>query len=516
MAKEYINLLARREGKEVLGKYYSNLWLLTIVLTLTFVSISFSNGSLSYLDEKMNDPFTNWVSIQNNFGDGGKIKKFKQNLLNPEIQARFLFNNVQSDRANMLNLFHANRTKRNTFRTRFFGNMKTDLMNAILSEENVVNGVSLPIDEIINETYGVIMTLDALEKCGYNKDTIPAYISYAASNSNIDSLGLDVIDGYLPIPLPLLAVVKRLPSNIDLIQSNYFYDGAYSNLKTFSFQEKEYMNRLYYFVDKEYEDAFKDNISGLNENGFKVYAYIDERHHIKPWKPGALYKVYINNNEKSSTSLCNTVNKEILKKCDNSRITRVYDYNVPKSKDKINTDASYLSVNFTSLDSIRVFEAFAKDNEVIIDMAQVDSKENFNAVSIMANILSFAMIVFSIVCIIMFIINMLQSYFQKVKRNMGTFKAFGINSSELTNIYVVMLLAIIVTAIAASLCITWFTELLLPIIGVMKDGKFNYLELWSAKTVIAIFIVIIATIVTVRVVMGNLLKQTPGDLIYDR
>ena len=134
MAKEYINLLARREGKEVLGKYYSNLWLLTIVLTLTFVSISFSNGSLSYLDEKMNDPFTNWVSIQNNFGDGGKIKKFKQNLLNPEIQARFLFNNVQSDRANMLNLFHANRTKRNTFRTRFFGNMKTDLMNAILSE----------------------------------------------------------------------------------------------------------------------------------------------------------------------------------------------------------------------------------------------------------------------------------------------------------------------------------------------------------------------------------------------
>ena len=515
MAKEYIRLLARREGKEVLGKYYSNLWLLTIVLTLTFVSISFSNGSLSYLDEKMNDPFTNWVSIQNSFGKGNKIKDFEKALLKPENQERFLFNNVQKDRSNLLFLFHADRTKRYAFRTRFFGNMKTDLMNAILGEENIVNGASLPIDEIINDSYGVIMTLDALEKCGYSKDTIPAYISYAAANSNIDSLGIKTTaDGYLPVPLPLLAVVKRLPNNIDLILSNYFWDGAYKDAKAFSFRDKAYMNRLYYFVDKEYDTAFNDIISGLNGNGHKVSTYTYETNHIKPWKPGSLYKVYINDNEKFSASLCNTVNEEILKKCDNSLVTRVYDYNEPKGK--ATEDASYLSVNFTSLDSIRAFEAFAKENGVIIDMAQVDSKENFNAVSIMANILSFAMIVFSIVCIIMFIINMLQSYFQKVKRNMGTFKAFGINSSELTNIYVVMLLAIIVTAIAASLCITWFTELLLPIIGVMKDGKFNYLELWSAKTVIAIFIVIIATIVTVRVVMGNLLKQTPGDLIYDR
>ena len=149
-------------------------------------------------------------------------------------------------------------------------------------------------------------------------------------------------------------------------------------------------------------------------------------------------------------------------------------------------------------------------------MSQVSSKENFNAVSVMANILSWAMIVFSMVCIIMFIVNMLQSYFQKVKRNMGTFKAFGISSAELINVYVLILLAIVVSAVLISLSVTWLIQLLLPVVGLLKDGQFNYLSLWNLKTVCSIAIVIIATVVTVRVVMSRLLRQTPGDLIYDR
>ena len=149
-------------------------------------------------------------------------------------------------------------------------------------------------------------------------------------------------------------------------------------------------------------------------------------------------------------------------------------------------------------------------------MSQVNSKENFNAVSVMANILSLAMIVFSIICIIMFIVNMLQSYFQKVKHNLGTFKAFGMGSDELIRVYVLILLAIVVSAVILALGVAWLIQLLLPIFGVLKDGEFNYLSLWSIKTLLSIIIVIVATVATVRVVMSKLLKQTPGDLIYDR
>ena len=194
-------------------------------------------------------------------------------------------------------------------------------------------------------------------------------------------------------------------------------------------------------------------------------------------------------------------------------VIRVYKYAV---SDYPIDRLRYLSVYFTSLDSIRAFEKFVKEYDVEVEMSQVSSKENFNAVSIMANILSWAMIVFSIVCIIMFIVNMLQSYFQKVKRNLGTFKAFGIGSLELINVYVLIMLVIILAAIIMSLAFTWLLQGVLPLLGLLKDGEFNYLSLWNLKTVCSIIIVIVATIVTVFVVMNRLLKQTPGDLIYDR
>ena len=111
---------------------------------------------------------------------------------------------------------------------------------------------------------------------------------------------------------------------------------------------------------------------------------------------------------------------------------------------------------------------------------------------------------------------MLQSYFQKVKRNMGTFKAFGINSAELIMVYVGIMLVIVIAAILIALGVSWLAELLLPLFGFVKEGGYNYLHLWNSKTLWSILIIIFSTVVTVCIVMSKQLKQTPGDLIYDR
>ena len=70
---DYFRLFVRREGKVVLGRHYSNLWLLTGVLALTFLAIAFSNASLSYLSFKMNDPFINWLNIVRHIATYGTI-----------------------------------------------------------------------------------------------------------------------------------------------------------------------------------------------------------------------------------------------------------------------------------------------------------------------------------------------------------------------------------------------------------------------------------------------------------
>ena len=71
--KDYFKLFVKREGKVVLGKNAANLWILSAVMTLTFLAIAFSNASLDYLSYKMDDPFINWVDIKNEYGDGDFI-----------------------------------------------------------------------------------------------------------------------------------------------------------------------------------------------------------------------------------------------------------------------------------------------------------------------------------------------------------------------------------------------------------------------------------------------------------
>ena len=76
--------------------------------------------------------------------------------------------------------------------------------------------------------------------------------------------------------------------------------------------------------------------------------------------------------------------------------------------------------------------------------------------------------------------------------------------------------AIILTAILISLSVTWLIQGGLHLCGILKDGVFDYLSLWSFKTVCSVVVIILASVYTVYVVMSRLLKTTPGDLIYDR
>ena len=134
----------------------------------------------------------------------------------------------------------------------------------------------------------------------------------------------------------------------------------------------------------------------------------------------------------------------------------------------------------------------------------------------MANILSWTMIVFAIICIMLFVVNLLQSYFQKVKRNLGTFKAFGMSNLRLISVYLLILIATIGVAMVIALIAIVFLENVLPLFGLVKEGTFGYLTLWSGKTLCSVVVIILAFVFTVYVVMKRQLRHTPGDLIYDR
>lgn len=519
MVKEYLKLLAQRESKVVLGKYYSNMWILAIVFIATFVSIAFSNGSMIYLEEKMNDPFTNWVDIPKD-NENSNFDRFKSVLEDEEICKQFSIKRVQYDYYLSLNIFNRENNSTHYLRCRYFGDMdSTEIVNAILAEDNIVNDCRIDRSVQINNSLGVIMTADAIQRLGYSTDSLPTYVNYCAANMFADSLfGVTLHNGkYLPMPLPVLAVVKRLPSNLDFIASSRLYNDISNQVFELK-SHPEYLENILFSVKSGYEETFKQKLKEIDVPegvpAMTIYPAVKGSHsNIKNWRNDELFQIYFGYDKLPDSFYIDICNK-ITATCDAEAVKRVYGYVENKTYPGA---GEFLSVTFSSLDAIRAFEKFAKDNyDVRIDMSLVNSKENFNAVSVMANILSWAMIIFSIICIVMFIVNMLQSYFQKVKRNMGTFKAFGINSSELIRVYVFIMLAIVVVAILMALAVSWMAELTMPIFGFVREGGFNYLSLWNEKTMWSIGIIVLCTVVTVCLVMSKLLKQTPGDLIYDR
>ncbi len=516
---DYFRLFVKRESKVVLGNKWVNLWLLTIVFVATFFAIAFSEGSMRYLSEKMNDPFTNWVNIENDYNNGN-FGALAESLEDENVAKHYQFKNFQSDYRFGIMFFHRDGENCYSLSCRFFERFDTDLFRAIVSDENIVENCRVNQEQIkdINRSLGVVISADALQRMGYSLDSIPAYINFSSYSKGADEFGFKLIEGkYALAPVPVLAVVRRLPTNKDLIATKYFFE-QYLNSRTFPFNlnNRDYAIALDYFVPSTINlNMFKDSLSSYIPQEYQkdfnqrpldldeMQSYID----------GSFVSLY-SNRDSIPYTVFTEINDKVLTAFCGKGVYRVFNYN--HTPYKLNEQA-FISVNFAKLDSIRAFEQFAKKKfKVEIEMSQVTAKENFNAVSIMANILSWAMIIFSLTCIIMFIVNLLQSYFQKVKRNIGTFKAFGIANAELISIYIFIILSMVCAAIFVSLISVYLIQIVLSAASCLKDGQYEYLLLWSGKTFMAIGIIVIISIITVIIVMRRLLKSTPGDLIYDR
>lgn len=522
--KQYLKLLMIREGKEVLGKNGSNLWVLTLVLVATFASIAFSEGSKLYLEDRMSDPFTNWVNIKKGVDDE-QFNKFRDSLYLEENKHRFDYEKVLKDQ--YYNYQIAKRSGGLLYLSaRFFEDIKSKLFGAILDRSNVVDGCVVDTSIIQNNTMGFVLTLDVAQRLGYAADKLPSYIEYYHGigeddlvDKNLDSLGIRLYEKqFCKVALPVLAVVKKLPNNVDMMSANFFYEQHhYARTKPFDIvnHEDDYLHQLIYWVSNEVGiDAFNAYVKSVIPDSLRdvhIQHQKDLFSAMKTWKPGTMCEIKLSN-EQLPIQVFNNIAQAIENKYDIELVRRVYSLETEEHPSPRN---DYLSVEFNTLDHISEFEIFAKNNKIELEMESVHSKQNFNAVSKMAQVLTIAMVIFSIVCIIMFLVNMLQSYFQKVKRNLGTFKAFGMNTRELTQVYIIILITIVLVAVIMALVITWAIQGILPILGVEKEG-FNYLSLWNLTTYVATAVILASTILTVIFFMTRMLSQTPGDLIYDR
>ena len=484
------------------------------------------------MEEKMNDPFTNWVNITlyqakptENESIEDLINRLKDTFDDDTVKSHYGFDGWQAETNASLTLVSTN-SKWKAFHTLFYQDLTSDLIEAVLSEENVISQCNIASDSILGNSLGVIMTMEALKELGYDKEHIPAYLDYYSKSTGADTLGIEMLADSLHAraPLPLLGVVKRLPMNKEAVASEYLYKVTGSTGGDdfpLNLNHDNYAQELYFFVPATVQDFGKEDLlagipSNLRDCLEDVMVAQDRiQGQLQSWQKGKVWRLYTTAGTPLTT--IQAMEQYVLGRYRQKGIVRVYNYNEDTLYGVTEMREDVLSAHFLQLDSISAFEHFVKEQFGLqIEMTQVNSKKNFGAVSNMANILTLAMIIFSITCIIIFVVNMLQSYFQKVRRNLGTFKAFGITTDELIRVYVAIIVGIVTAGLVASLVITELVERLLLLVQLKKDGEYSWLIVENATTFWAVVIILISTVLSVFFVMRRLLRQTPGNLIYDR
>jgi ABC-type lipoprotein export system ATPase subunit len=527
----YRKLFLRKEGKILFGKGMVNLWVLSMILFFTFLAIGFANGSLDYLHKKMNSAFVNWVSISIPFirSDHGEVNKILSQLQSPELKKKFLYESVTPYVRSSFSVWDG---RRNDFipvksRSIDFNNDAKLFRQFVLDEKNLIygkDGFRHAMD------IGVIVRAEFLKAFNYPADATVIYFEQLVKDTVADT------NVRLRVPIPVRAVVTELPGKYDLIYPMYFFQAFNSSAFNSTFNLNNKTSDIQFFVqtnDKEKAASINKSIMQMLEKDAAYSTHGPMADPVRPdtlgFKPG--YTIKINLYPALATggamdSLSTQLLAEGKKQFGETEIVRTYNYDDIAEELKQPT-YDEISVYFKDLDRIRdfseyLFATFNKkedSDQIELDVTKVKEKENFNFLSKVTGIISWLLVVFSTLAVGLFIFNILKSHLNKVKMNIGTFKAIGLADGEARNIYVMIIFAFIAIATALSLlaasgCGYLLNSILTQNLKVEQDV--NYFKILDPNTLFALGIILLSSFAISWLTIRRILSKTPGDLIYNR
>lgn len=513
--EDFAEIFFIKEGKELLGRSYTNFWFLFSIFFLTFFAIGFANGSLKYLEEKMSSPFIKWVSIDVPLNKADQILGI-QKKLNEDSVSKHLFSYKTVTGYNLAPLRFWDKKKKGT---RPFNGRSIEVENRMLDEicssDNLIYGRPLKS----NNEVGVIVTKKLLEKI--HLPVKSGFIMMAFS----DDVNKDVDR---EIALPIIAVVKELPDLCDFVTTQYFQNqrqmgidvgnpfnpGLPSGVSLITTESEKKTQKLKTIL----QDFFK-----TNKEFTDLQPWVEVREITSSFLPAWQITISLMNDSILAIRdrVYNAVNTipEVQKSC-----FRFYDY-TSKLSHETDVELQYdrLTIEFDNLDKIGDFKDFLRTKfSIVMDMGQVEALKNYNFVSQLTKIISLILIAFSILSICLFVSNLLRNHLQKIKMNIGTFNAFGIDPMILERVYLSIVISVITCAMIAGLVIAWLVGALGSIRGILflfnsalEDGQ-DYFEIMNYWTLISILSVLIISFVSLKYIAHRIFRQTPGDLIYDR
>lgn len=500
---DFLTLFFNNEYDSLAGVSNKRITTLFIILLVTFLALAFAIGSIDYLSTKMSNPFTNWVDMPILYNyNKGSIEKMKNSLESQQEKDKYKLKSI-TEYAKFSPKFFHNQTKETFYIPGITLDVSGDLLKKILSpkDQNVLSGQELKSDESLRESDfdKIIVTETLLNDLGY---------------SDIDgqkkiAIAYDTLRFYADI----LAVVKELPNLSGFACFPKLYNWlAVSNDKTFCLSYTGQVNKFHIIAEgttsTNLQNIFQSNITShslanLKESDFTINEY----------QPHKKYTIYLE--DWYPVEQLQQVTSQLLSNLKARNIQATFLSNWDCSVDpKFNNIKSppYLAFNFNQLDQVRPFKDYMRNEyDVEISMNQIESKETFSLVSQLTLIISSILFLFGLTSIVFYVNSLLKNHLEKIKSNLGTFKAFGLNNDSLTSNYrkIILLFLIIatITAFAIASIIVVLEEIL---------STNSCLNLYNGWVLLAVIILIFLSYIISERTIKNILMHTPGDLIYNR
>jgi len=346
-----------------------------IIVFTTFLALSFAKGSYDYLNKKMNNPFTNWLDV--NIGATEYRDKLSEviTFFNNDAVLDSLFINDVSRYKIEGETFYMPSNESKLFDGRSI-EPNSALLKKILEPKNVIwNNEELNLRELVIDKglyYDIIVSEDFLKKLEHGKTKTYKVKSWFRDDVNIW--------------LNVLAVVKQLPNNTDYLMFPNLMN-ALSDKD--GFVETEEGKRLELLSTSSDTNAvyLKINTALGNVGADINHSFTEtEKFKVSDNKSLFLYKFFTN----SVFFTPQEAQKKLIKRNILNSDLQFY-HKLKKSKKKQTVESPhFLAFNFKKLDKVRAFKnSMKKEFQIDVDMAQVESKENFAYVTALTQTVSF-------------------------------------------------------------------------------------------------------------------------------
>ncbi len=496
--KEFQQIFFANEYRTLAGK--SNAWiiLLSAILFLTLLALGFAIGGLKTLSKRMDDPFTNWVDLQiSRSVTDDDIRDIRRTFSSPGMRDSFLLKDLSEyvvwreqfvDMATGALFYRKGRT------VEFDGGLVQKILGC--KDGNVLGGTTLPLADTTAglPTCGLIATAQMLEGLGY-KDP------FSQRKILLD------LDGRR-IYLDLIAVVKSLPNLCDFVCSPQLFNLLIQPADETGFVSTGGTSNILRFLSPEGDENkvkawAEGQLTAAVFNSLKQSEYV-----LNERQPGFLYSAVL------SDFLDETTRDGLLEKLQKGAGFAVQPFEEISCNDQYShiTTPYYMAFNFQRLDRVRPFRQFMQERYGIeISMDQVEAKDNFALVSRLTLFMAVVLFTFGVGSIVSFINSLLRTHLEKIKPNLGTFKAFGLSNGFLKNIYgkiVLFFMALATVLAAGGVLLVYFVEKRL--LGT------SYLDVSDYRLLGACTFILLAGLLLTQWTIRRTLLDTPGNLIYGR